>query len=151
MIFAKSAPRKSSASRTVRLGLYGPPGAGKTTASCLAKWDSFLRNLPSSGMEIGVDDSRYFNANRQKAEELVNLLSKRGLPSTEFLESQTIALYDGPNLMLELSVADPVGQVYSQTRPDSAEEDQRRFEDQLRVTKPSSSSSRGSPKRPGCR
>jgi hypothetical protein len=134
MIFGtpKPAHRQVSPSCSVRLGTYGAPAAGKTTAFWLAKWDSLMRNLPSS-MEFGVDDPRNFNANKQKADEILRLLSTRGLPSTEFLQAETIDLFDGPQLAVSLSTADPVGQVYSQTRPDSPAEDQQRFEDHIRV------------------
>ena len=56
----------------------GKPGAGKSTATSLAKWDALNRNLPS-GMEFGVDDPRNFNANKQKAEPLARPDLSRGI------------------------------------------------------------------------
>lgn len=130
--FLTTKPRFDKPSIDLRLGIYGPPQAGKTTAFHLTKWDSLMRNLPS-GMEFGVDDPREFNANKKKADEILNLLWTRGLPATEVMESETIDLFDAERCMVSLRTADPVGQVFSQTGPDSAPEDQQRFEEQRRV------------------
>ncbi len=134
MNFSRTKPpvrRQACPNCILRLGIYGPPHSGKTTAFWLAKWDSLMRNLPS-GMEFGVDNPRDFNANKQQAAQILQLLWTRGLPATEVLEPQSIDLFDGEQLVLSLRTADPVGQVYSQTRPDSAAEDQQLFEDQFR-------------------
>ncbi len=61
------------------------------------------------------------------------MLRKRGLPATLEMDDQNIDLYDGEDLALRLAAVDPVGQVYSQVRPDSAEEQQEVFERHIRV------------------
>ncbi len=134
MIFGAPKPthRHVSPSCIVRLGTYGAPAAGKTTALSMAKWDCLMRNLPS-GMEFGVDDPRTFNANRAKADEVLRLLWTRGLPATEEIEANTFDLYDGTQWVVSARTADPVGQDYSNTDHDSPAENQQRFEDQIHV------------------
>ncbi len=106
--------------------------AYSTTAYWLSMWHSLARNLPS-GLEIGVGDPRFYNQQKEKADNILSMLRKRGLPATLEMDDQNIDLYDGEDLAIRLAAVDPVGQVYSQVRPDSAEEQQEVFERHIRV------------------
>jgi hypothetical protein len=115
----------------VRAGCIGRGHAGKT-ALFRAMSEGPVGDFFPSGLHIDVGDPREVARMIRESEETQRILQASGLPPT--LEASQIRyyLYDGDRQCVVYKMREVIGQVLTHTLPDSAPEQQARYDDYLK-------------------
>src|SRR5262245_31904480 len=118
--------------REVRAGCIGRGHAGKT-ALFRAMSEGPVGDFFPSGLHVDVADPKEVAQMIRESEETQRILQASGLPPT--LEASQIRyyLYDGDQQRVVYKMREVIGQVLTHTLPDSAPEQQARYDDYLRT------------------
>jgi len=130
---AESFRRDSAADvREVRAGCIGRGHAGKT-ALFRAMSEGPVGDFFPSGLHVDVADPKEVARMIRESEETQRILQASGLPPT--LEASQIRyyLYDGDQQRVVYKMREVIGQVLTHTLPDSAPEQQARYDEYLRT------------------
>src|SRR3954463_13319098 len=128
---ASNHPQAGPDVREVRAGCIGRGHAGKT-ALFRALAEGPVGDFFPSGLHVDVGDPRGAARMPRETEETQRLLQASGLPPT--LEASQIRyyLYDGDQQCVVYKMREVIGQVLTHTLPDSAAEQQTRYEEYLK-------------------
>ena len=115
----------------VRAGCIGRGHAGKT-ALFRAMSEGPIGDFFPSGLHVDVGDPREVAQMIREAEETQRILQMSGLPPT--LEASQIRyyLYDGDEQLVVYKMREVIGQVLTHTLPNSAQEQQARYDEYLK-------------------
>src|SRR5947209_12859709 len=115
----------------VRAGCIGRGHAGKT-ALFRALAEGPVGDFFPSGLHVDVGDPREVARMIREAEETQRILQASGLPPT--LEASQIRyyLYDGDDQRVVFKMREVIGQVLTPTLPNSAQEQQARYDEYLK-------------------
>ncbi|HYT90077.1 MAG TPA: hypothetical protein VEL76_15325 [Gemmataceae bacterium] len=118
--------------REVRTGCIGRGHAGKT-ALFRAMSEGPVGDFFPSGLHVDVGDPREVAQMIREAEETQHILQASGLPPT--LEASQIRyyLYDGDSQRVVYKMREVIGQVLTHTLPESAPEQQARYDEYLKT------------------
>lgn len=118
--------------REVRCGCIGRGHAGKT-ALFRAMSEGPVGDFFPSGLHVDVGDPREVAQMIREAEETQRILQGSGLPPT--LEASQIRyyLYDGDRQCVVYKMREVIGQVLTHTLPESAPEQQARYDEYLKT------------------
>src|SRR5712691_498894 len=124
-------PQSGPDVREVRAGCIGRGHAGKT-ALFRALAEGPVGDFFPSGLHVDVGDPREVARMIREAEETQRMLQASGLPPT--LEAAQIRyyLYDGDQQCVVYKMREVIGQILTHTLPDSAAEQQTRYEEYLK-------------------
>ena len=124
-------PQSGPDVREVRAGCIGRGHAGKT-ALFRALAEGPVGDFFPSGLHVDVGDPREVARMIRETEETQRILQASGLPPT--LEAAQIRyyLYDGDQQCVVYKMREVIGQVLTHTLPDSAAEQQTRYEEYLK-------------------
>jgi hypothetical protein len=134
---AKERPREEAAQaedtkvREVRAGCIGRGFAGKT-ALFRALADGPGGDFLPSGLHVDAADPREVARMIREAEETRRLLQGSGLPPTLHASQIHYCVYDGHEPRVAYILREVIGQVLTHTLPDSAAEQQARYDDYLK-------------------
>jgi hypothetical protein len=117
--------------REVRVGCIGRGHAGKT-ARFRALGEGPVGDFFPSGLHVDVGDPREVAKMIREAEETQHLLQKSGLPPTLQAAQINFYLYDGEEQRVVYKMREVIGQILTQTLPDSTAAQQTHYSEYLK-------------------
>jgi hypothetical protein len=115
----------------VRAGCIGRGYAGKT-ALFRAMSEGPIGDFFPSGLHVDVGDPREVAQMIREAEETQRILQMSGLPPTLEVSQIRYYLYDGDDQRVVYKMREVIGQVLTHTLPNSAQEQQARYDEYLK-------------------
>jgi hypothetical protein len=123
-------PERATEPAIVRAGCIGRGNAGKT-ALFRALADGPIGDFLPSGLHADAGDPREVARMIRESEDTQRLLHLAGLPPTLAASQISYFLYEGAERRVAFQMHEVIGQVLTHTLPDSASEQQARYEEYL--------------------
>jgi len=125
-----TAEAKQAAGRVVRVGCIGRGNAGKTALFRTLAEGPVGDFLPS-GLHIDVGDPKEVARLIRESEEMQRALRQSGLPPTTEATPIRYYLYDGDKRCAAIQLREVIGQILTNTLPDSSAEWQARYDEYI--------------------